>query len=43
MGRFFESKTRPIALRLFASRLIRSIAHASSAPNIALVDATSLT
>ena len=29
--------------RYMASRLMRSIAHASSAPNIALVDAMSLT
>ena len=32
-----------LASRYMASRLIRSIAHASSAPNIALVDAMSLT
>ena len=31
------------ASRYIASRLMRSIAHASSAPNIALVDAMSLT
>lgn len=31
------------ASRYMASRLMRSIAHASSAPNIALVDAMSLT
>ena len=32
-----------LASRYMASRLMRSIAHASSAPNIALVDAMSLT